>query len=55
MCPSQPKTPKILDHPATSVSAKDIVVREEHNTYPALFNVNANGDEHDESEFPHFT
>ena len=55
MCPSKPKPPKLSDDHVTSINAEDIVVREENNSYPAFINVNANGDEREDNNFPHFT
>ena len=54
---SKPTTPK----PPTedkSINAKEIIVRNEHNNYPALFNVDARNDhfgEPSDDGFPHFT
>ena len=54
---SKPTTPK----PPTedkSINAKEIIVRNEHNNYPALFNVDARNDhfgEPSDGGFPHFT
>ena len=43
--PSKPETPS-TPKPETNINAQELVIREEHNSFPEFLNVNANGDKY---------